>query len=289
MLFKLGKELIYLSTINYFSEQNIVYLINFIEEQGFLNENISLVITDNSRTIDYSFKSKYDGYGNIIFLDPNENLGFGRGHNYAFNSIKPNDDDVFVIMNNDIRIFDFEEIYQLICSTPHNEMRSPTIMNGNEVWFAGARITNVSSELKFFKSGNKVISSDFLTGCFLICTAKTYRTLNGFDDEFFMYAEDLDLSIRAKKLGINLVVYPNTIHHDIGSGKNGDYSDVYLFHNSRNRVIVACKHFGLYATFYAVFKYSVMRVVQLLLKNNLPKILVALKGTFDGVKVCKKL
>jgi N-acetylglucosaminyl-diphospho-decaprenol L-rhamnosyltransferase len=55
---------------------------------------------------------------------------------------------------------------------------------------------------------------EFVSGCFLMTTRDAWKTLCGFDERFFMYAEEADLCFRAEKLGAKPLVTPQaTIIH----------------------------------------------------------------------------
>jgi GT2 family glycosyltransferase len=57
-----------------------------------------------------------------------------------------------------------------------------------------------------------------LSGCFMFFRSDVLRRLGGFDERFFLYFEDLDLSARARKLGKN-VYWPYTyVVHERQSG-----------------------------------------------------------------------
>ncbi len=61
------------------------------------------------------------------------------------------------------------------------------------------------------KENNKV---DVLAGAFMMLSKKTIRLTNGFDEGFFMYGEDIDLSYRIQKAGLkNYYVGKTTIIH----------------------------------------------------------------------------
>ena len=47
------------------------------------------------------------------------------------------------------------------------------------------------------------------TGCFMMIKTEVFKKLKGFDQRFFMYFEDVDLSIRARKYG-KIIFYPKT-------------------------------------------------------------------------------
>ncbi|WP_245767602.1 glycosyltransferase family 2 protein [Stigmatella erecta] len=52
------------------------------------------------------------------------------------------------------------------------------------------------------------------SGCMVLVTAALYREVGGFDERFFMYCEDVDLSWRARAAGFSVRVAPRAlIHH----------------------------------------------------------------------------
>jgi N-acetylglucosaminyl-diphospho-decaprenol L-rhamnosyltransferase len=58
---------------------------------------------------------------------------------------------------------------------------------------------------------------DIVTGCFLLIDQKLWRQLKGFDPAFFMYGEEADLCLRARKLGARPMISPApTIIHHVG-------------------------------------------------------------------------
>jgi len=49
---------------------------------------------------------------------------------------------------------------------------------------------------------------DSPTGAFYLLPRKIFTDLKGFDEKFFMYGEDLDLSFRIKQMGYKIIYYP---------------------------------------------------------------------------------
>jgi GT2 family glycosyltransferase len=45
------------------------------------------------------------------------------------------------------------------------------------------------------------VDIDFSTGCFSIIRTDVFKEIKGFDNRFFMYFEDVDLTLRAKRYG----------------------------------------------------------------------------------------
>jgi GT2 family glycosyltransferase len=56
-----------------------------------------------------------------------------------------------------------------------------------------------------------------ITGCFLLTTSQIWKGLEGLDERYFMYGEDVDFSMRARKRGHRPVICPDaTLVHEVG-------------------------------------------------------------------------
>ena len=61
---------------------------------------------------------------------------------------------------------------------------------------------------------SKIHEIDSPSGAFYLSSKKALDTLNGFDETFFMYGEDVDLSYRIKAQGLKIIYYPyETVTH----------------------------------------------------------------------------
>jgi GT2 family glycosyltransferase len=59
---------------------------------------------------------------------------------------------------------------------------------------------------------------DIVVGCFLLISTDLWRRLGGFSERYFMYGEDADLCLRAKKLGYRPTITPDAeIMHLVGA------------------------------------------------------------------------
>lgn len=60
-----------------------------------------------------------------------------------------------------------------------------------------------------------------VSGCFLLARVATWRELGGFDERFFMYSEDVDLGMRARRAGLRPVIVPAaTLTHHVGASSD---------------------------------------------------------------------
>lgn len=62
---------------------------------------------------------------------------------------------------------------------------------------------------------------DIITGCLLLTSREIWDRLGGFDEDFFMYGEDADLSLRAAELGYHPAITPAaTAVHAVGASSS---------------------------------------------------------------------
>jgi GT2 family glycosyltransferase len=63
---------------------------------------------------------------------------------------------------------------------------------------------------------------DYVQGSFLIIKKEIFNERGGFDDRFFLYAEEVDLCLRVKAAGFMIYYYPavSITHHGGGSGRD---------------------------------------------------------------------
>ncbi len=90
-----------------------------------------------------------------------------------------------------------------------------------------------------FKDANEVQEVDAVSGAFLMARRETIRDIGLLDEQFFMYGEELDWCLRAKRAGWSVMYYPGAeiIHYKGESTKSNSrkaafefYRAMYLFH-----------------------------------------------------------
>lgn len=59
-----------------------------------------------------------------------------------------------------------------------------------------------------------------VSGAFMLCRGSTLAEIGGFDEQFFMYAEDIDLCLRAIEHGWRVRYWPEVDVIHVGAGSN---------------------------------------------------------------------
>ncbi len=81
-----------------------------------------------------------------------------------------------------------------------------------------------------FDNIDTVTDIDFCSGCFMCIRSEVFKALGGFDERFFMYLEDADLTLRAQKFGRTVIAPQFCVTHlwDRSSAKSIKYLFIHL-------------------------------------------------------------
>lgn len=149
--------------------------------------------------------------------------GFGENHNSAFVHCKA---PYFVVVNPDIRLKNFD-IDHLVSAAarPNVGVVAPLVYSSDGLLQDSARrfptlfsifrrkLHGASSS--DYRIAKEPMTVDWVAGMLMLFKADVYRQLGGFDDQYFMYFEDVDLCKRLQLAGLQVVLCTNTmVVHD---------------------------------------------------------------------------
>jgi GT2 family glycosyltransferase len=87
---------------------------------------------------------------------------------------------------------------------------------------------------------------DQIIGAFFLIRRELFESLAGFDERFFVYFEEVDLSLRANILGWRSVFLPDAQAFHAGGGTSRQVKSKRLYYSLRSRLIYAFKHFSVF-------------------------------------------
>jgi N-acetylglucosaminyl-diphospho-decaprenol L-rhamnosyltransferase len=85
---------------------------------------------------------------------------------------------------------------------------------------------------------------DQVTGAFFLVRRQVFEELQGFDERFFMYYEDLDFSYRATQAGWSSYYLAEAQAFHYGGGSSYQIKSKRLYYAFNSRVLYTAKHFG---------------------------------------------
>lgn len=85
---------------------------------------------------------------------------------------------------------------------------------------------------------------DHIIGAFYLIRRPVFQQLGGFDERFFVYLEDLDLSLRASQMGYSSFFLAEAQAFHSGGGTSRQVKAHRLFYSLRSRLLYGFKHFS---------------------------------------------
>lgn len=172
------------------------------------------------------------------------NLGYGSGHNVALKKAIEEGAEYHAILNPDVYWYDsvIEELVAYMDSNIDCGLAMPKVLypNGDTQYLCKLIPTPADLVLRRFipiKSWqekhdykyemhwtgyDKIMEVPILSGCFMMLRCDVIKKIGGFDERYFMYAEDVDLCRRIGEVS-KTMFYPNvSIYHEYAKGSYGN-------------------------------------------------------------------
>jgi GT2 family glycosyltransferase len=182
----------------------------------------------------------------IVTISTRKNLGYGRAHNLAIrDSVRRHQ--YHLVCNPDITMGDdtLRVLAQALDERPDIGLCAPRVHGTDgqlhylckrppspadfvlrrfapDSWFQRRRDYYEMRDHSY----SEEMEPTFMSGCFMFFRSEVLRVLDGFDERFFLYMEDVDLSRRAKQVARNLYYPRTTIVH---GHERGAYKSLRLF------------------------------------------------------------
>lgn len=216
-------------------------------EHGFI------VVVDNYTTMEERTRvARLATDKNWHFLSLDRNEGFGRGVNAGADVALGLGAECIVTLNPDASIStsDLQSLVALVQDDP-GLMVAPTIRTSEgDLWFDGMWLYQESGRVASSRRPNppRGPAVPWITGACFAISREMWIAVDGFDDDFFLYWEDVDLSRRVVAHGGRLAVESSlsAIHDEGGTQgrriESREKSEIYYFYNIRNRMLFAAKH-----------------------------------------------
>jgi GT2 family glycosyltransferase len=218
------------------------------------------IVVDNGST-DGS-EASVEGLANTTLLRTYANLGFGKACNLGANQAQG---EYLLFLNPDAALC-ADTLPKVLAF-----MQDPV---NAEVGICGVQLVDESGQLsrscarfptplcfalqsigldKFFPGFGHVMAEwdhsvtqavDHVIGAFFLVRRRAFDAVNGFDERFFLYLEDLDFSYRASQEGWKSVYLADAQAFHAGGGTSKHIKARRLFYSLRSRLLYAFKHFS---------------------------------------------
>lgn len=219
-----------------------------------------IIVVDNAST-DGS-PAIAEAFDRVNLIQSNENLGFGKACNLGAKQGKA---PYILLLNPDARLAsgNLAALCDLMASVEHQRTgicgiqlrdeqlqisRSCTrLPNAKHFFMHALGLDRLWPRQGFFMQDWDHAESryvDHVIGAYMLIRRDLFEALDGFDERFFLYFEDLDLSQRAKNLGWQTYYWAQISAFHQGGGTSKQIKSKRLFYVLASRLQYAKKHFS---------------------------------------------
>jgi len=249
--------------VSYNVKQYIVHCIDSIKKSNY-NGKIEIIVVDNN-SFDGSIPKIKQQFKDVKCIQNDNNVGFGRAVNQAAKVASGNN---YLILNPDT-IIEENTISTFVNYLEDNNavgMVGPKIVNSDGTLQKGCKrsfptigvaLPKLLGLDKVFKNSkwasrynlnyldmDEIHKVDAISGSCMFLRADLFKKIGGFDEQFFMYGEDLDLCYQVFKQGFEVHYLPKTqiMHYQGESVKSAPYDSLNAFYNAM--ILFSDKHFS---------------------------------------------
>jgi len=218
---------------------------------------LTILLVDNASP-DGSGQRLHAAFPEIAYLQAGTNLGFTGGNNLGIRQALDGGAEHVLIVNDDavVEPTAIARLVEAAGSGPRVGAVAPKILflaTPDRIWFGGGSLTRARGigvharygERDEPAPGEPLEDITFVTGCCCLLSSDAIREVGGFAEDFFVYVEDVELSLRLSKAGYRLVYQPSArVLHRVSPEREVAPSPFQIRHRDRNRRRLARRHFG---------------------------------------------
>lgn len=262
-----------------------------------------IYVVDNSSEDD-SIEFINREHKNVTVIRLLKNMGYAKAYNYALKKIES---DIYCLINNDIMVTnDWTSPIISAFIDKKVDVAQPLILdfnNKNKFEYAGAaggfidkfgypfcrgRIFD-NIEINTGQYDNS-INISWASGACMFVNKRCWKSLGGFDEDFFMHQEEIDFCWRAMNLNMNIMCIADSKVYHVGSGSNLSSNDKTYF-NHRNSLLCLVKNVdkkNLIVVLLVRSFFEFIAVFFYLFKGKISKSFMIVKSYFKFIILFKK-
>ena len=270
---------------NLFFDKVTVVICSFLSHEKLsklistIDKRFKILIIDNAR--EFNIKNYYNNFSNVNYYIPEKDLGLSGSYNYAlYNSCTP-----YIFITQPDVTLEFDAINKL-----YDAMKkyNNTAILASKVIYDNDQLDTDYRLLKFNKN-NKVINIkkkyrdnflyeeikgdicvDAVTTTTMFVNCEFLKKIGGWDNNFFMYCEDLDLCLRTRINGYQIIkVFDSKVKHlgfaSHSEDNNEVFNDKRNWHWSWSQIYFHRKHNSKYFFYKIVFKLVFISFIKMVL------------------------
>lgn len=239
---------VYIIIVNWNGEADTLECLESLKNNDYPNYKVVIIDNGSDREIRID-----DSKVKVIYNK--KNLGFSGGNNVGIKYALKNKAEYVLLLNNDT-IVSNNFLSKMIRVAEKDEKAGiigPKIYfpDSKKIWFAGGEINwlyNKGTMRGFNQIDNgqydypEAQKTDYITGCCLLIKNEAIKKIGLMPEEYFLYYEDTDWSLKAKKEGFECIFVPAAVIWHKGSKSSIAESPSYIYYHIRNGLMMAKRY-----------------------------------------------
>lgn len=240
----------------------------------------------------------------VVVIRAGANLGFGKACNLG---AKYSGCDYILFLNPDASVYDDTLFLSLNYMDEHSRVAVCGVQLKDEVNHVSrscTRLPTVTSFLAHAVGLDRLLPKlghfmgewdhndsrlvDHVIGAFYLVRRSVFESVGGFDERFFVYLEDLDLSNRIKAAGWQIFFLSNVQAFHKGGGTSDQVKAFRLFYSLRSRIIYSYKHFNFVGATLILFATMFIEPISRVFHSALRRSMSSVKETLTAYKLLWK-
>lgn len=248
------------------STLDTIECVNSLLNSGCMQEQI--YILDNNSVEKYKDLLRRNISGNVAISFNSENSGFAKGCNIGIKYFLTREDISYILLLNNDTVVPANFLKDLMAPfldpDPTIGIVAPLIYyygNKDELWYGGVNYRPLLGCYVHNTDKSKIpmhsyVSTDVATGCCMLFRKELVGEVGFLDEDYFMYIEDVDFSLRIRRAGLKILLNTNThVYHKLGksSAEISLIKSKYLFNSGR--LFIRKNYTGFRRMFYFCMSY----------------------------------
>ena len=218
--------------------------------------NATIYVADNASS-DTSIEVLKNEFPTIKIIENAGNYGFAKGYNEALKCVE---EPYYALVNSDIEVTEnwLQPIEAIFDSKPKTAIIQPKLLDYKKKThfeYAGAAggfidkygfpfckgriFDTLEEDLGQYDTETEIF---WATGACFFIRKEVFRSLQGFDGDFFAHQEEIDLCWRANNVGHTIKYCPTSVVYHVGGATLNEANPMKTFLNFRNSLLMLTKN-----------------------------------------------
>ncbi len=216
----------------------------------------TIYVADNAST-DTSIAVLKNEFPTVKIIENTGNYGFAKGYNEALKCVE---EPYYALVNSDIEVTEnwLQPIETIFDNEPNTAIIQPKLLDYKKKThfeYAGAAggfidkygfpfckgriFDTLEEDLGQFETETEIF---WATGACFFIRKEVFRSLQGFDGDFFAHQEEIDLCWRANNVGHTIKYCPTSVVYHLGGATLNEANPMKTFLNFRNSLLMLTKN-----------------------------------------------